>query len=200
MNENEIIEEWRPICGFEGLYEVSNLGRVKSLKDRYGNLREKILKQIQNDKGYLKVNLANGKRKTSTVHRLVALSFIPNPNNLPTVNHINEDKTDNCVYNLEWMNMSQQVRHGTCQQRRVANTDYKARSANTDYKVIGRKNAEKLSKQVYQYTLDYKLIKIWSSTRECGRNGFGQSAVAACCRGKLKHYKNYIWSYVEIKK
>lgn len=188
MNENEI---WKDIEGYEGLYQISNLGRVKSLNYNRTN-QEKILKQIKDRGGYFKVNLwKNGNQKTYQVHRLVANAFIDNPNNHPTVNHINEDKTDNRVYNLEWMDMSQQQRHGTCQQRRVASTNYKE---------IGRKNAEKLSKQVYQYSKDLKLIKIWESTMECGRNGYNQGSVAACCRGERRLHKGFIWSYIELKK
>ena len=179
---NKIIEEiWKPICGYEGLYEVSNLGRIKSLRDKNGN-REKILKTIKDKDGYLKINLwKEDKMKTFRVHRLVATAFISNPNNLPTVNHIDENKENNVADNLEWMNLSQQQRHGTCQQRR----------------------AEKLtngvlSKQVYQYDKQGTLVAIWQSTNECGRNGFNQGNVAACCRGEAKSHKGYIWSYTPL--
>lgn len=207
MNENEIIEEWKPICGYEGLYEVSNLGKVKSLN--YNNTKqEKILSQVKKDNGYLYVNLyQKGNSKNFRVHRLVANAFIDNPSNLPCVNHKDENKENNQVYNLEWCTHKYNTNYGTTQQRKVANTDYKAfqdkrvastdwktKVANTDYKTI----AEKQSKKVYQYTKDGKLIKIWLSTRECGRNGFDQRNVSACCRGKLKTHKGYIWSYYPL--
>ena len=207
-------EEWRDIEGYEGLYQVSSYGRVKSLRNNKGNTREKIRKQGKNNKGYLLVNLCKkGIIKKIQVHRLVAIAFIPNPNGYPTVNHNNEIKTDNRVSNLCWMDYSQQQRYGTAQQRRVASTDYKARTAHTDYKSIaakidykeiGRKNAEKQrndpnkSKQVYQYSKDGTLVAIYPSVAECGRNGFDQGAVSACCRGKLKHYKGYNFSYTEL--
>lgn len=186
--QNDVNEEWRDIEGYQGIYQVSNFGRVKSLK--FG--KEKILRPRKTRNGYLRVNLCkNEKLKGYYIHRLIATAFIPNPMNLPTVNHIDEDKTNNNVTNLEWMNLSQQQRHGTCQQRRVANTDYKARTAKIDYQAIG----EKLSKQVYQYSLDGTLVAIWESTTECGRQGFNQGNVAACCRGELKTHRGYIWSY-----
>lgn len=191
--ENIEGEIWLPVEGYEN-YQVSNMGRVKSLN--YNRTKqEKILCQRKFKDGYLYVNLCKyGRIKTCKVHRLVAIAFIPNTNNYPTVNHNNEIKTDNRVCNLCWMDYSQQQRHGTCIQRRVDSTDWKS---------VGRKNAEKLtngvlSKQVYQYSLDGTLVGIWQSTRECGRNEYKQSNVSACCKGKLKHYKGYIWSYTEI--
>ena len=174
-------EIWKDIDGYEGLYEVSNLGRIKSLRDKNGN-REKILKTIKDKDGYLKINLwKEDKMKTFRVHRLVATAFISNPNNLPTVNHIDENKENNVADNLEWMNLSQQQRHGTCQQRRVEKLTNGV-----------------LSKQVYQYTKDEKLVAIWKSVNECKRNGFCKSHISACCNGKLKSHKGYIWSYTEI--
>ncbi len=105
-------EEWRNIKGFEGLYQVSNLGRVKSLKDNYGNYREKILKTINRGDGYLFVNLyLNNKCKKYDIHRLVAKAFIPNPDNLHEVNHIDENKENNCVDNLEWCDHRYNIRY-----------------------------------------------------------------------------------------
>ena len=106
---NEIVgEQWRPVVGYEGLYEVSSYGNVRSIK------RDIILKPRDNGV-YLRVNLyKNGKLKGCSVHRLVAEAFIPNPENLETVNHIDEDKTNNHVYNLEWMTRKENVRHSKC--------------------------------------------------------------------------------------
>lgn len=177
------------IKGYEGLYQISNLGRIKSLW--FG--KEKILKGGKDKDGYLKVILSReGKHKTYSVHRLVAEAFIPNTNNHPQVNHKNEDKTDNCVDNLEWCTQKYNVNYGTCQQRRAKNTDYKA---------IGRKNAEKLlnrkdqSKTVLQYTKEGEFIRKWETLRECGRNGFKISNISSCCQGKRKTHKGFIWKY-----
>lgn len=91
------MEIWRDIKGYEGLYQVSNEGMVKSLRNN------KILSLFANHKGYLQVYLTkNGEKKGFLVHRLVAKTFIPNPQNLPQVNHKDEDKTNNKVENLEW--------------------------------------------------------------------------------------------------
>lgn len=114
-------EEWRDIEGYEGLYQVSNLGRVKSVERTIINtkgvlkhVKERILKQGIINSGYVKVDLCkNGKYDTKTVHRLVAKAFIPNPDNLPEVNHINETKTDNRCANLSWISRIENVHHGT---------------------------------------------------------------------------------------
>ena len=96
------MENWQPVKGYDDLYEVSDQGRVKSLK--YG--KEKILKPQKNTHGYLHVKLCkDGQCKTITVHRLVAGAFIQNPNNLETVNHKDENKLNNTANNLEWMSI-----------------------------------------------------------------------------------------------
>ena len=107
------MEEWRNIKGYEGRYQISSFGRVKSLIDNKGKYREKILKQ-RIDKGYLKAHLTkNGKQKTYSVHRLVAQAFIPNLNSLPCINHKDEDKTNNHVSNLEWCDYNYNNNYGT---------------------------------------------------------------------------------------
>lgn len=103
-------EIWKNINGYEGLYQVSNLGRIKSLErmvksnnNNYRIVKEKILKQNQDKNGYYVISLnKNNKSKKYIVHRLVAQTFIPNPNNYPVVNHKDENKKNNCVENLEW--------------------------------------------------------------------------------------------------
>ena len=102
-------EIWKDIEGFEGLYQVSNFGRVKCLEHkcpgRYGlrTVKEHLMVQVRGSKGYSYVSLSNMDRgRTFTVHRLVAKAFIPNPDNLPCVNHKDENKANNNVNNLEW--------------------------------------------------------------------------------------------------
>lgn len=110
-------EEWRPIPGTEETYWISNLGRVMSKK--WGRMR--ILKPVRISKGYLVVDLSmHNVRTKGLIHRLVAEAFIPNPDDLPEVNHIDEDKTNNCVYNLEWCTREYNHAYGTARERNVA--------------------------------------------------------------------------------
>lgn len=178
-------EIWKPVVGYEGLYEVSNWGRVKSLKRLvksprgYRTVSEKILKIWKNNKGYLYVVLCkNGIIKTCYVHRLVAEAFIDNPDNLPCVNHKDENPQNNVVSNLEFCDRKYNCNYGTRNKR-----------------ISEKMTNGKLSKPVIQYTLDGNLIREWASVMECGRNGFNQGAVSACCLGYLKFYKGYIWRY-----
>ena len=114
-------EEWRSIECYEGLYEVSNTGRVRSV-DRYvkysnGQIhlhKGKVLSPVKSNLGYLLVSLCcNGKYKSISVHRLVAQAFIENPDNLPEINHKDEDKTNNSVDNLEFCDRSYNNNYGS---------------------------------------------------------------------------------------
>lgn len=105
-----MIEIWRDVVGYDGKYQVSNFGRVKSF--RYKTVPPRILKAISNGTGYLRVCLCrNGKSKSAYVHRLVAEAFIPNPDGKPQINHINGIKTDNRAENLEWCTRSENTQH-----------------------------------------------------------------------------------------
>ena len=165
-------EVWKDIEGYEGLYQVSNLGRVKSI--RYG--KERILKPLRYNCGYFVVNLwKNGERNQYLVHRLVCQSFIPNPNNLPQVNHKDENKENNSVENLEWCTAKYNYNFGTINQRR----------------------AEKLSKPVLQYTKSGEFVREWKSTHDVQRNlGYAGSSISRCCRGKLKSAYGFVWKYI----
>ena len=172
-NENEV---WRDIEGYEGMYEVSNLGRVKSLK--YG--KEKILKPERNKYGYLRVCLfKNRDRNWCLIHRLVALTFILNPQNLPMVNHKDENPSNNNVTNLEWCDSKYNNNYGTRNQR-----------------IADKHTNGKDSKPVLQYTLDGEFVKEWKSTRDVQRNlGYFQTYISACCLGKHKSAYKFVWKY-----
>ena len=160
---------------YEELYKVSNLGRILSLNYRNTGKSE-LMTPFDSGDGYLKVQLwKNGKYKICRVHRLVAETFLENPENLPEVNHIDEYKTNNRVDNLEWKSHRDNCNHGTRNER----------------------SAKARSKRVIQLSLDGEFIKEWPSTNECGRNGFDQGAVAACCRGERKSHKGFRWMFAE---
>lgn len=169
-------EVWKDIPGYEGLYQVSNLGRVKSISFRNNQIvkqRDKILTQTKINSGYLTVGFhKDGKQKHCLVHRLVAQAFIQNPENKETVNHINGDKHDNRAINLEWNTPKENTGH----------------SIKTGLNKVCIKNNIK-SIPVLQYDLKMNLIATYPSTKECGRRGFKQSAVWQCCHGYKKHTK-----------
>ena len=173
-------ELWKDISDFKGWYQVSNLGRVRSI-DRFVNYKKegkairkgKILSSKVSNKGYLEVRLnVNGKSYYRRVHQLVATAFIPNPNKLGLINHINEIKTDNRVENLEWC------------------TDTQNKEAYVSRRIT-----------IYQYSLKGKLLKIWHSLTKAANSINGdKSGIWHCCRGTLasgkakKTYLGYIWS------
>ena len=160
-------EEWRPIEGYEGLYEVSNTGQVRSL-DRYvkysnGRIhlhKGKVLSPIKDTDDYLKVNLyCNGKNKKCLVHRLVAEAFISNINNLPEVNHKDEDKSNNRVDNLEWCNRKYNVNYGTAKIRsrdtKIKNGYWTGLSREEYMKKYYEENKDKISDKIKEYMKKY---------------------------------------------
>lgn len=176
-------EEWRNIEGYEGLYQVSNLGRVKSLERMCRNknglrvVKERIMKNSKNSQGYYEVRLTkNGVGKLHLVHRLVAHAFIPNKNNLQQVNHKDETRTNNCVENLEWCTQIYNLSYGTRNRR------------------IGVKNTNhpSFSKKV----LCVETGELFPSTMEAQRKyGINSSHIVQCCKGKEETCGGYHWIY-----
>ena len=171
---------WKDIKDYEGLYQVSNWGRVKSLGNGGTYKTSRILKTVKDINGYFYVTLwKNGKQKHCLVHRLVATAFLDNPDNFPCINHKDEVKTNNSVENLEWCSYKYNNNYGSHNEK-VSDAQI---------------NDPNKSKKVLQFTLDGELIREWESTRECERNGFNHGSVSACCRGKILQYKGFYWMY-----
>lgn len=169
-------EIWIGVPNCEKVYQVSSLGRVKSLK--YG--KERILKPYVNKGGYLRVNLhLNGKNKHYLVALLVWSAFNgPIPEGMQ-INHINEDKTDNRLENLNLMTPKENSNWGT-------------RTSRQTQKMINGKT----SKRVFQYDLEGNLIKEWESAHQVEREtAFSFQNISACCLGKCKTIGGYVWRY-----
>lgn len=181
-NSRNVNECWRPIVGYEGWYEVSNLGNVRSFIDNHHKIRDTplILKPFKLSKGYLGVSLLN---KTFKIHRLVAQAFIPNPNSLPEVNHKDEDKNNNNYLNLEWCTTQYNLAYGTARER-----------INLTNKRIG----SVVSRRVGQYTLDGELVREYNSISEAMKyNGFkNNSNIIQSCKSNHKIAYNYRWKYL----
>lgn len=167
------MEIYKDIDGYNGEYQVSNYGNVKSFKRG-----ERILKPRKNHKGYCFVTLSkDGLNKNINVHRLVAMAFIPNPNNLPQINHINENKRNNRVENLEWCDARYNNNYGTGNERR----------------------GNKRCKPIVQYDADNIIIGIWKSAKAVAQQKkLHKGNIAACAKGKRNNVGGYVWRYANI--
>lgn len=170
-----MIEEiWKSIEGYPN-YEVSNLGRVRSLNYNKTKIRNLYI----DENGYKKITLSkNCKIKTLKVHRLVAQAFLPNPNNYTEVNHKDENPSNNCVENLEWCTRSYNINYGK----------------RTD------KQKKHLYKSINQYSKDGEFIKRWDCIRDIERElGYRHQNIIMCANGKYKSSHGFIWRYKEDK-
>ena len=178
------MEIWKDIHGYEGKYQVSNKGQVKSIAKN----KVLILKQsFKNKRGYNypTVNLYDkyGKGKSYRVHRLVAETFIPNPYNLPCVNHIDGDKTNNNVSNLEWCSYSENTKHAYHTNLISPHTD----------KAVA-KRSKNCRKKVYCHQTN----KVYNSITEASRElGLSNSKVGEVCKGNIKQTKGYTFEYCD---
>ena len=154
-------EIWKEIDGLEGLYEVSSHGRVRNIRTG------RILGGGYNQYGYRFVKL---KGKTYYVHRLTALVFIPNPDNLPEVDHFDENKRNNDISNLRWVTASENQRH----------------------------SAHQKSCKIKQLTKDGEFVKEWNSIIQIEREtGYNKSAITRTCKGKLPYAYGFQWRYAD---
>ena len=165
-------EVWKPVFGFEGHYEVSNLGRIRSLKRN--RTSGGIIKTHVN-KGYEYFHpCKNGKHRNMKVHRAVAEAFIQNPDNKPDVNHKDENPLNNHVDNLEWATKAENINHGTRSERA----------------------AQKTRKAVVQFDVEGNKIQTWPSSLAIERTlGYGASNIRSCCSGTAKSAYGFIWKH-----
>ncbi len=173
----EIKEQWLPIRGFEGLYEISSYGNVKSL------LKNIIRQPSINNSGYKVIQLSrNGKLFHFSIHRLVALHFCSNPSGLKEVNHIDENKLNNHADNLEWCDRKYNMHYNGNMLRWLR---------------AGSENAHlKRSKRVFQYDLNGQFIREWFSARIVEKElGIRRQSIGKCCLGKYKSAGGYIWKF-----
>lgn len=187
------MEQWREIKGYEGRYEVSDHGNVRSLLF-YSTAREeymtrkapRLLSQNTTHDGYKRVSLSKYREmKSITVHRLVAMAFLPNPNNYPAVNHKDEDATNNHVSNLEWCTNKYNSNYGTLPKR------ISERMRKNHY----------LARPVIQMSNDGEEIATYPSTREAARQfGIRSENISRCCYGRYKHAAGYKWKYANTEK
>lgn len=168
------MEIFKTIKGYEGLYEISNYGRCKSYtRSKKGT----IIKPIVCSNGYLEYHLhKDGKRKCFMAHRLVAEAFIPNPNNKPQVNHIDEDIQNNMIDNLEWCTAKENANHGTRNERSIKNHNYN---------------------RIIQLTLNDEYITTYDNAEiAAAAVGLtGSSCIIRCCKGTQNQSRNYKWKY-----
>jgi len=183
--ENEI---WKDIVGYEGFYQVSNKGNIKSLSRRVREdyvRKEVIMRTPKNNKGYFKVPLRiNGKSKKIFVHRAIAICFVSNNENKPHVNHINGIKTDNRIENLEWVTHRENMIHAytTGLQPKIRNIKKGGESIN--------------AKPIEQYDLNGNFIRSFSCAKEAViLFGFNKSGICECARGIRSHHKGFLWKY-----
>lgn len=175
-------EIWKNIKDFEGYYQVSNKGRIRSVErvEELGEAaimksrlrREKIMTPADKGNGYLFVRLCNnGSQKNYYVHRLVAEAFLPNPLNHPQINHKDENRKNNNVDNLEWCTCEYNLNYGT--------------------------HNAKISRKVAQLTMEGDLVAMFNSTREAEKiTGVNSGSISRCCNGKYEHSHGYKWKFL----
>ena len=167
-------EYWKDIAGFEGKYQISSLGRIKSyLVDNSG----RIMRPMVCTNGYLRIDLRkNGRYYKYLIHRLVAEAFLPNPNNFEYVNHKDETRDNNCVNNLEWCTKKYNLNYGTIKER--------------------QRKAKEIP--VLQFTKNGEFVRQWDSSMEVEKTlGWDRSAILRCCNGKQATSHNYVWKHIK---
>lgn len=193
MYDNTLEEIWKPVKdeGFEDFYEVSNLGRIRSVdrvvESKRGplNYKGRMISTPPNSDGYPAFNFCRaGSKKSAKVHQVVAKAFIPNPEGYPEVNHIDENKENNNVSNLEWCTREHNMNHGTGLQRMREHPNQVERRENSRVPIVGIRIS------------DEKLIR-FESISEADRSGFQRRSLWSALNGYDKSHKGYVWCYEE---
>ena len=165
-----IAEVWKDVTNYEGIYQVSNTGKVKRILP---NGKERLLRGKKDKDGYTEIILSKKQKKAYfRLHRLVAKAFIPNPENKPEVNHKDKNKQNNSVCNLEWATTVENIRHSFALGRKVSTTP------------------------VLQFSANGELLAYFDSIKEAAQTAnVKQSNISACCNSRLKTVGGYIWRY-----
>ena len=200
-------EIWKDIEGYEGYYQVSNMGRVKSL-ERKCKCRSNGIKTIQSKilkpgvvKGYLRVNLRrNNKTKQYQIHRLVAITFLPNENNYPFVNHKDENPSNNRVDNLEWCTPKYNVNYGTARER--LSKALKGKHSGEKHPMYGKQHKEeskkKMSERKNKPVICITTGEVFKSVKEASEiTGINLGNISECCRGNYKTAGKREWKFLE---
>lgn len=185
-------EIWKPVVGYEGLYEVSSIGRIKSLKRVVNNnggcriIRELIKKNSIDSHGYEYVWLWNRSGRTHRVHKLVATAFIPNPESKPCIDHINGNRRDNRVENLRWCTHKENSNFKIAHERMLRNAPWR-----------GKYGADiPWSRAVFQYDKEGNLIQEFGGVLEASRKTeINHRYISATCRGEQKTAGGFVWKY-----
>lgn len=179
-------EIWKDIYGYEGVYAVSNLGRVKRLAGSGNCIFDRLIKSRKKKAGYHIITLTkHGVCKTFHLHRLVAIAFIPNSDLNKEVNHIDLNKSNNIVENLEWVTHEENIKHFTIKGKRV-------------YKHLLEGRPHSLWKEINQFDMNGLFIKKWESVSQASKAlGAHKNNISACARKEIPSCAGFKWEYQE---
>lgn len=176
-----IMEIWKDVPGYIVLYKVSNYGRVKSVK------KQLVLKTSGSGNRYKTVALCNGMRKTFRIHRLVAAAFIPNPDNKPCIDHIDGDRANNHADNLRWVTYLENNNNPITKKRL---------SENNAKNMQGKKGVLHPNSKPVRMMKNGVCLKIYQSIHLAKQDGFNDTLIIRCCKGRMKKHKGYNWEYI----